>query len=156
MKCLIILISIILDGLIPNITLFNFNNLTYFTPICTATSLVFLYNEDKKFYWLLFLISIIYGSLYINNLLLSIMAFFLIFVFLKLFKRFFSDNFFTTIVQILLVIILWDLLFFLFNSILVTNVFLWNNYFYKVTHSILFNLVYGIVLFLVLKNNAKQ
>lgn len=156
MKYIIILLSIVLDGLIPNITLFNFNNLTYFTPICTPISLVFLYGEDKKFYWLLFITSIIYGSLYINNLLLSILVFFLIFMFIKLFKRFFRDNFFTTIVQIILVIILWDLLFFLFNSILVTNMFLWINYSYKITHSILFNLVYGIVLFLVLKRKTKQ
>ena len=86
MKYLIILISIILDGLIPNITLFSFNNITYFTPVCTSISLIFLYSEDKKFYKILFFISMIYGSLYINNLILSITVFFLEVVFIKLFK----------------------------------------------------------------------
>ena len=75
--------------------------------------------------------------------------FFLVFRFIKLFKRFFKDNFFTIIIQILLVIFIWDFLFFLFNSILVTNVFLWGNYFYKIIHSMLFNVIYGIVLFLI-------
>lgn len=155
MKYLIILISIILDGLIPNITLFSFNNITYFTPVCTSISLIFLYSEDKKFYKILFFISMIYGSLYINNLILSITVFFLEVVFIKLFKKIFSDNFFTIVIQILFTIIIWDLLFFLFNSILITNSFVWNNYFYKVTHSILFNLAYGIFLFLILKKRSK-
>lgn len=154
MKYLIILISIILDGLIPNISLFNFNNITYFTPLCTAISIIFLC-DDRKFNRILLLISIIYGSLYINNLLLSMIIFFVIFILIRIFKKFFRDNIFTIVIQILLVIIIWDLLLFLFNSLLVTNVFRWNNYFYKITHSILFNIIYGISLFIVLKKCSK-
>ena len=44
-KYIFILISIIIDGLIPNITLFGFNNLTYFTPLCTLVSLVIIYDN---------------------------------------------------------------------------------------------------------------
>ena len=155
MRYLIVLISIILDGLIPNITLFNFNNITYFTPVCTAISLIFLYGEDKRFYIMLSFTSIIYGSLYINNLILSIIVFLIVFIFIKLFKMFFKDNIITIIVQILLTIFIWDLLFFLFSSMLIKNAFMWKNYFYKVSHSILFNLIYGLFLFLILKMRSK-
>jgi len=152
---LIILISIIIDGIIPNITLFNFNNITYFTPICTGVSLVFLYKENKKFYLLLLYTIIVYAGLYINNLLLSGIVFFSIALMLKIFKKFFRDNMFTVVIQILLVIFLWDLIMFIFQSLFVVNSFLWGNYFYKITHSILFNIIYGIILFKICNKCSK-
>lgn len=145
-KYLIIIIAIILDGLIPNITLFNFNNITYYSPICTGVSLIFLYNDDKTFYKLLLFCIFTYGTLYINNLFLSLTVFGLIFLFLKIIKKTFKDNFVTIVVQILLVVIIWDITFFIFYSLIEKN-FMWNNYFYKLGHSILFNIIYGIVLF---------
>lgn len=155
-KYLIILISIIIDGIIPNITLYNFNNITYFTPICTGISLIFLYEDDKFFYRLLFFTILLFGVLYINNLILSFVLFTIIFFIIKVFKYFFKDNFFTILIQILLVILCWDLMFFVIKSLIINNRFIWQDYFYKVSHSILFNLIYGVILFKLLKKSSKS
>ena len=146
-KYIIILISIILDGLIPNITLYRFNNITYFTPICTAISLIFVYEEDKSFYKLLLGTILIYGTLYINNLILSSVVFLITSVIIKIFKKYFKDNLFTILIQILLIIFFWDMMFFIVNSLIITNVFIWENYLYKVSHTLVFNILYGGVLF---------
>ena len=145
-RYLILLISIVLDGLIPNITLYSFNNITYFTPVCTGISLIFLYDNNKSFYKILFFTIFVYGTLYINNLILSFILFSVIYLIIKIFKKLFRDNFITIIIQILLVIMSWDLVLFIINS-LHSNDFLWSNYLYKLSHSIIFNLLYGLILF---------
>jgi len=154
-KYLIILISIIIDGLIPNITLYSFNNITYFTPICTGISLIFLYEDNKSFYRLLLFTCFLYGILYINNLILSFVLFISITLIIRIFKRFFKDNLFTILVQILLVIFTWDIIFFIVNSFVITNTFIWSNYFYKISHSIIFNVIYGIILFKICNKSSK-
>ena len=154
-KYFIILISIIIDGLIPNITLYSFNNITYFTPICTGISLIFLYEDNKLFYRLLLFTILLFGVLYINNLILSFIIFISIFYIIKLFKRFFKDNLFTILIQILLVVFSWDLIFFIVNGLAITNKFIWEDYFYKVSHSIIFNVIYGNILFKCFNKSSK-
>jgi len=154
MNLIIILISILLDGIIPHFTLFNFNNITYLTSMCTSISLIFLFNS-KHFYKYLYFIIIFYGGIYINNMLLSAILFVVVSIFLYIFKHFFKDNFLNIIIQILLVIFLWDFVFFIYNTLIYKNIFIWNNYFYKVIHSIVFNLIYGIILFKLFRTSSK-
>ena len=85
-KIIILLISILIDGLITNITLYNFNNITYFMPMCTVVSLIFLY-EDKDFLKLYLISSSVYGTLYINNLLFSFILFFIVISFIRLLDK---------------------------------------------------------------------
>ena len=145
-KYIILLISIIIDGLIPSLTLYQFNNLTFFTPLCTVVSLIVLY--DKKNYIKLTIItSLLYGGLYMSNILLSFIMFFTIIFIIKFIKGIIEDNFFTIILQILIVLFLYDGLFLIINSTLGIVTFNINDYFYKVSHSIIFNLLYGISIF---------
>lgn len=146
-KYLIILVSILIDGLIPNITLFNFNNITYFTPLCTAVSLIFLYENNKTFYKLITFTIIIYAGLYVNNLILAIIIFIIIIYIIHVFKKCFKDNIFTVLIQVLIVICTWDLLFFLFDSIFIIKSFIWSNYLYKISHSLILNIIYGLILY---------
>lgn len=154
-KYLIILISIIIDGIMPNITLYGLNNITYFTPVCTGISLIFLYEDNKQFYRLLLFTILLFGGLYINNLILSFIIFNSVFFIIKLFKYFFKDNYFTILIQILLVVFSWDLIFFVVSGLVINNSFIWEDYFYKVSHSIIFNVIYGTILFNLLKNSSK-
>ena len=107
-KYIVFLVSIILDGLIPNITLFNFNNITYFTPLCTVVSLVFLYNDRKDFIKLWLMSSLIYGSLYIHNLFLSFILFFVILLVIQGLKRLFTDTLIINLIEVILVICIYD------------------------------------------------
>lgn len=153
-KYIIIFISIIIDGLIPNITLYEINNLTYFTPLCTIVSLIFIY-EDRLFFKLLFAISILYGMLYMNNVFLTFILFFIVMIVIKTFKRSFKDNLFTVVIQILLVIFVYDGLFYLINVLINNNTFDINVYLYKFLHTIIFNLFYGIILFYITEKGSK-
>ena len=155
-KYIVFLISIIIDGLIPNITLFNFNNITYFTPLCTVVSLVFLYNDRKDFIKLWLVSSLIYGSLYIHNLFLSFILFFVILLVIKGLKRLFTDTLIINLIEVILVICIYDFIFFSIHSLIVVNHFIWKNYFYKILHSIIFNFIYGIILFFVFPKKSSK
>lgn len=155
-KYIVFLVSIILDGLIPNITLFNFNNITYFTPLCTVVSLVFLYNDRKDFIKLWLMSSLIYGSLYIHNLFLSFILFFVILLVIKGLKRLFTDTLIINLIEVILVICIYDFIFFSIHSLIVVNHFIWKNYFYKILHSIIFNFIYGIILFFVFPKKSSK
>ena len=154
-KYIFILISIIIDGLIPNITLFDFNNITYFSSLCTLVSLVIVY-DDKYFYHLLIFTGIIYGSLYHNNLLISFVLFFSSLIIIKYYKRIFTNNLGTIILEILISICFYELLYFLIMSFFVFNNFNYYNYLYKVTHSIVFNILYGISFFYLYDKNGSK
>ena len=138
-KIIILLISLLLDGLIPNITLYNLNNLTYFTPMCTVICLIFLYN-DKDFIKLYLEVSIIYGSLYMSNILLSFILFFCVITSIKLMKKIWEENLFVIILEILIIL---------------TSNFIFNNYLYKFTHSLLLNIIYGLILYKITKKSSK-
>lgn len=154
-KYIILLISLIIDGLVPNITLFSFNNLTYFTPLCTITSLVIIY-DDKKFIKLFLISSTLYGVLYMSNLLLAFILFFITMLVIKLMKRILSDNLFTIILQILLVITIYEGVFYIIYSLIFMNTFNINDYFYKISHSIVLNLLYGISIFYIYGENSSK
>jgi len=149
-KILILALSLIIDFLIPNITLYSFNNITYFFPMATVISLIFI--DDYK---LILISSIIYGALYTGNIVLSITLFFLISIFCYIYRKYFMKNLITIILQILIVIFLYDFLYFLIYSF-VYNQFIWNNLFYKVSHSLITNIIYGTTLYrLTLKRSSK-
>ncbi len=155
-KYIMFIISIMIDGLIPNVTLFNYNNITYFNPLCTVVSLVFLYNDKKDFVKLWLMSSIIYGALYINNLFLSFIIFFIVLMTIKGLKKLFSDNLIINLIQVMLVICIYDFIFFSINSLIITNKFIWEDYFYKVFHSIILNFIYGIILFFVFPKKSSK
>lgn len=154
-KYIFILISIIIDGLIPNITLFGFNNLTYFTPLCTLVSLVIIY-DNRYFYQLLAFTSIIYGSLYLNNLLVSFILFVPLLFLIKYLKKIFTDNLGIIIFEILISILFYELIYFLIVSFFVFNSFNFYNYLYKVIHSIIFNILYGTTIFYLYDKNSSK
>lgn len=142
-KYIILIISILIDGIIPNLTLFNFNNLTYFTPLCTVTSLVIIYS-DKSFVSLFLFSSIIYGTLYINNLLVAFTSFYIILLIIKYFKKIFEDNLIIILLECILIIFIYEFIQFLIYSLGTFNL---NDYFYKVVHSLFFNILYAITIF---------
>lgn len=144
-----------MDGLISNITLFNFNNITYFTPLCTLVSLVIVY-DNRYFYHLLIFTSIIYGVLYINNLLMSIVLFTSLLLLIKSLKKIFSDNLGTILLEILISISFYELIYFLIMSFFIFNHLNLYNYLYKLSHSIVFNVLYGITMFYLYDKNGSK
>lgn len=152
---IILIISIIIDGLISNITLYQFNCLTYFTPLCTIVSLIFLY-DDKNFVKVFLLSSILYGALYMSNMLLSFILFIIILLVIRMVKKLVKDNLPLIILQILLVVALYDGIFYFITSIVSMNKFSFDAYIYKLSHSIILNLLYGISLFFICDKKSSK
>ncbi|MBQ7137149.1 MAG: hypothetical protein IJO43_04165 [Bacilli bacterium] len=147
-KYIVLLISIILDGLISNISLYQINHLTYFTSLCTVISLVVVYNNED-FIKLLILSSVVYGGLYMSNILLSFVLFFAALMTIKYLKKELRDNLFTILLQFIIIIFVYDFILFFIMSFINVGHIGFNHYFYKITHSLLLNLLYGISIYFI-------
>ena len=79
---IILLISIILDGILTNYLPYLVNDLSLFTPLLTVVSIFILYalnrKKETKFFILMFIVGIIYDLLYTNLLYLNGLLFVLI------------------------------------------------------------------------------
>ena len=80
MKILIIIFSLFLDFLLSNI---NYSLLSYFYPMLTITTIVYLSNlytnpNRSNYYLLVFLTSIIYDSIFVGNLLITVSSFMIV------------------------------------------------------------------------------
>lgn len=154
-RYLILFLSILIDGLIGNLTVYSIGNLSYFTPLCTVISLVFLYDE-KHFFWLFLFSSLIYGGLYMSNLLLSFILFFTVMVTIKLCKHFLEDNFFTLLLQTFLIVMIYEALFYGIASLLWLNSFKVDIFLYKLCHSVILNFLYSIFLYYTCDKNSSK
>ncbi len=147
-------IALMLDGLISNYVPFMFHNLSYFTPLLTLMTLFFAYfllREKPKMY---FLLAIIFGFLYdLSYTNLLIWNSLLFFVLALLIQQFFPKlplQIFSVLSCLIILILLYEffnvLLLIIFQLFPITFI----DYFYKVTHSMLLNLLYGSSLYCLL------
>lgn len=157
MKFIIILISMILDLLILNVFNFSITNIPYFYPMFTITSIVYIsnlytYAFRKNYYLLVIITSIIYDCFAVGNLLLSVPAFMVVaFINMEIKKRF-SNNLFNNIISVITSIIIYDLTFHLLLVSVNYQSIDFYMLFYKITHSLIINIIYIVIMFLVLKN----
>ena len=154
-KYLIIsLIIIMLDGIITYYIPSYFNNLNYFYPMLTISLIPFLYKGNSKyFYQYIFFIGIIYDLLYSNIFLFNSLIFLVLSkIDTKLFKIF-KENLFIYLIIVILNILLYDgiifLLIYLTNYQVVTII----DYIYKIEHSIILNIIFGIIYYLIFSRN---
>ena len=156
MKFLLVMVSIFLDVIFNNVFITSINNISYFYPMFTITSVVYLSNfytnpNRKNYYVLVLLIAIIYDCIVIGNLLISISLFLSIAVLNIKLKNYLTNNLINNILRLILSIICYDLLFNLLFVIVGYKVFDISKIIYKITHSLIVNIIYLVVMFLVLK-----
>ena len=93
----ILLFSLIFDGLLTNYLPFLVNDLSWFTPLLTLTSILIIYpfyrKKETKYYILIFIIGIIYDLLYTNLLFFNAILFLIIALISKIIHRNFQINF---------------------------------------------------------------
>ena len=157
MKLLLALISIIIDLLLLNIYRVTSLNLNYFYPMFTISSLVYICNlytnaNRKNYYYFVFLIAVIYDTIVTNNLLITVLLFELIALINVKIKKNFSNNLFNNILRTIISISIYDMLFHLLLVLVRFQDFNIIRVLYKVTHSIIINVAYVIIMFFVLKN----
>lgn len=160
MQIIISLISILLDLFFTNI-INNSNGLSYLFPMFTITSIVYFsnkynYSERNKYYLYVLFISIIYDCFFVNNLFISIFLFeFIAFINVKLDSSF-KNNFFFYIMKLFMSIIIYDFCFYLLLIIARVDFFNINKLIYKVSHSLIINIIYITLLFFVLKTKKRN
>lgn len=153
MKILIIIFSLFLDFLLSNI---NYSLLSYFYPMITITTIVYLSNlytnpNRSNYYLLVFLASIIYDSIFVGNLLITVSSFMIVAILNMFLKRHLRSNLFNNILMLILSIILYEVFILLLLFVVGYKSFEFSMLLYKITHSLLLNTIYIVIMFLVLK-----
>lgn len=157
-KYLIIIISLILDGILSNFL--PVINLSYFTPLLTLTSIFIVYpfyiKDEYKYYITSFVVGIIYDLLYTNLLFFNGIIFVLIAFVVRIIYKNLNISFLKNILYIILIIIVYEsstaLIFMIFKLVPITL----SKVVYKITHSLLLNIIYGELIYLILKIIPKK
>ena len=154
-KYLIIsVIVILLDGLLIHYIPSYYHNINYFYPMLTISLIPFLYYDNiKDYYKFIFILGIIYDLFYSNLFLFNSLIFLLLnknnIKILKLMKNIILTYMFLVIINILL----YDLILFILTS-LISNSFIINDYFYKISRSLLVNIIVSLGYFLIFKRKT--
>ena len=157
---IIIVISFFLDGILSNFLDYMLNDLSLFTPYFTLISLIAIYpffiKENNKYYILAAILGFLYDLFYTNLFLTNAIFFFLISYFVSIIERKIELNLITNLLLLAFILMIYHLIFaltlFIFNvvPINITNII------YLISHSLILNLIYGEILFLLCKYLPKR
>lgn len=151
MNIFLFIISVLLDLFFGNII--SISN-SYLIPMFSIVYISFLSNyysklNKNKYYLIVLLFSIIYDCFFINNLFISILLFETI-AFLNLLVNK-KNSFILNILMTIVSIFTYDFLFYLLLVISKICNFNFNKLIFKISHSLLLNIIYIFLLFFVLK-----
>lgn len=145
---IIIIISLILDGLLSNFLPFMVGNLSIFTPLFTVVSIMIIYpffrkREKNKYLITLAMTGLIYDLLYTNLLFLNMIVFVILGFCTMLSHKYLDTNFIMILIKTIALIILYQALtsfyFWVFQVVPVS----WNDFLYLVEHTLLINIIYA-------------
>lgn len=151
---IIITLSLILDGILSNIFPYIVNNLSLFTPLLTLISIYLIYpfykKKENKYILTIFLTGIIYDLLYTNLIFYNAIIFTIIGIISKYIYKHYEINYLNIIIQIIIIVTIYELLnaliIILFNLVPMSI----SRLFYKITHSLLLNIIYSELLLLII------
>ncbi len=157
---IIIVISLYLDGFLTLFLPYIEENLSLFTPMLTIVSFLLIYplyrKKEKKYFIVIFITGIIYDLLYTNLLFYDALVFLLIGYLIKLIYKNLDVTHIKLSLYIIFLITIYEVIFFLciliFNLVPITI----SQLIYKITHSILLNILYGELLFFIIKRLPKK
>ena len=140
---LLLIIIILLDGIIIYIFPANFQNLSYFYPMLTVSSIAVIYHYIKKkdYFKKVFIMGIFYDLLYYNIFLYNAFIFLLL---AKLDKKIFNNlnhNIINVIIVTVLNIIIYDTLNYVVVYLTRYNMLNIKALFYKIGHSLILNIM---------------
>ncbi|MBQ9019291.1 MAG: hypothetical protein IJ097_03140 [Bacilli bacterium] len=156
----IVIISLILDGILTNFLPYLNNNLSFFTPLLTLVSIFMIYpffkKKEIKYFILIFIIGIIYDLFYTNLLFFNAVMFVIIGLVIRYIYKSYEITPIRLILYIILLIISYELLtgiiLLVFNIVPITIYKL----LYKITHSLILNIIYGELIYYILKIIPKK
>lgn len=160
LSIVIVVISLFLDGILTNYLPYLVNDLSLFTPLLTLISIFIIYpfhrKEEKKYFIILFILGIIYDLLYTNLLFFNAVLFVGIGLLTKFIYKTFEINTLKLLMYLPLIVIAYEtataLILLTFNIVPIT----FYRVFYKISHSLILNIIYGELLFLIIKVLPKR
>lgn len=157
---IILFISLIIDGILTNFLPYGVGNLSLFTPLTTIVAItiiyIFFYHKEKEYLITLFVTGIVYDLFYTNLLFLSGLLFLLIGYFIIKMYKITGFNYLWIFIYTILSIIIYEcsfaLIIILFNLVPMN----FNRLIYKISHSLILNIVYGELLYLIINLIPKK
>ena len=159
-KILIIISSFILDIILSNFLPFMKGDLSIFTSLFVPITIYLIYpfykNQELKYYIESFIIGIIYDLIFTNLHFFDGVIFLIIsLVSVKIYKNFIVDKY-KNIMYVFLIIILYEFLvasiFLIFNLVPIC----FYDFIYKISHTLLINVVYGFLLYEIIGSGSRQ
>ena len=157
---IILIISFILDGILTNFLPYTVGSLSIFTPYLTLTSLIivyqFYYHKDKEYLLTAFILGLLYDLFYTNLLFFNGLIFVLIaYIVIKWYKVT-GFNIISILIYVTVLISLYEFIFagmIIVFDLVPVNI---NKLLYKISHSLVLNLIYIEVLYLVISLIPKK
>lgn len=158
--CLIIVVSLLLDGISSYFLPYLPNDLSLLTPMLTIVTIFLIYpfyrKQEKKYFLTIFIIGLIYDSLYTNLLFFNAILFLIIGLVSKYIYKNYEPNYLNLIIQIILIITIYELatalILIIFNLVPMTLI----KVLYKISHSLILNILYSEILFLIITKIPKS
>lgn len=159
-KILIIISSFILDIILSDVLPFMKGDLSIFTSLFVPITIYLIYpfykNQELRYYIESFIIGIIYDLIFTNLLFFDGVIFLIIsLVSVKIYKNFMVDKY-KNIMYVFLIIILYEFLvasiFLIFNLVPIS----FYDFIYKISHTLLINVVYGFLLYEIIGSGSRQ
>lgn len=159
-KYIILIVSFILDLVLLNILPFQYQNITYFNPLFMIVSIFLVYNlfnDERKYFITILIFSLLYGALFMNNILLGSFLFLIVAFVTKLYNRYINLNIFTLLLGIIVTIILYDSIMYIVLCCSFVSNFSLKILLYKIKHSIVINIIYSLLLYVFcIKKSSKN
>lgn len=157
---IILFISIYLDGFLTLFLPYLPGGLSLFTPMFTIVSILLIYplyrKKEKQYFITLFIVGIIYDLLYTNLLFYNAIIFEILGIITKKIYKELDVEHIKLSLYIIGLIIIYEFLFSLniliFNLVPITI----SKIIYKITHSILINIIYGELIYTIIKHLPKR
>lgn len=145
------LVLVFLDGLIVYTTKYNFNNISYFYPMLSLVYIVLIYSNKQKYLQKVFILGLIYDLLYTSIFLYNSLMFLLLGKINRKIFNIIRPTLINKIVVLVINIIIFDTLNFLIIYISKYNIVSFSHLVYKISHSLIFNIMSLFVLHFFIK-----
>ena len=157
---IIVVISILLDGILSNFLPYLYTDLSIFTPLLTLVSIFMIYpffkKKEKNYFITIFIIGIIYDLLYTNLLFFNGVIFVIIGLLIKYIYKTYEITPLRLILYLIILITSYEsltsIILLIYNVVPVT----FYKVFYKIINSLLLNIIYGELIYLIIKILPKK
>lgn len=157
---IILIVSLLLDGILSNYLPFLVNDLSLFTPLLTLVSIFIIYPFFKKkeipYFIIVFLTGMIYDLFYTNQLFFNAVLFLSISLITIYIYKNLEVNSTKLIIYLIIIVAAYEsltgIILFIYNVVPVTI----PKVLYKITHSLILNIIYGELLYGIIKVLPKK